>query len=142
MTKEELIKIFSAYLPYDLDVCTSYGSPKLNNPKKMFGADIDRIKRNKNLSFIMKPILYDLSYLTKEIEHNGEFFEPMEKMHKDWDCEAEIQFLYALSDDWASAEDKLQFAPYSIFQKLLAWHFNVFGLEENEFINKANLKPE
>lgn len=82
MTKEELIKVFSAYLPYDLEVCTSYGSPKLNNPKMMCGADIDRIKRNKTAIFVMKPILLPLEYLTKEIEHEGKQVIPIVEILK------------------------------------------------------------
>lgn len=148
LTQQELIRVFSAYLPYDLKIQTGNLSALNIKTHNMYG--IVRKKEvisiinhsNTHIGFIeyCKPILWDLSMLTNEIEHEGEFFEPMEKLRKEWDCEAELQFLDALADDWASAEDKLQFAPYSVFQRLLEWHFNIFGLYESQYINKATLK--
>jgi hypothetical protein len=65
-----------------------------------------------------KPILRPLSQLIKEIEHNGEKFVPMD----------------VLCDDFRET-DLLHFNPndifnqsYNLIQKLLEWHFDVFGL--------------
>ena len=82
-----------------------------------------------------KPILRDLSDLTKEIEHNGERFYPFRKLLTERDCDAEYDFIAALEDDYASMDEKIRFAPYSIFSKLLEWHFNVFNLPEHLFID-------
>lgn len=77
MTKEEKIRIYSAYMPYGLLICTSYNNGKSwNKPKKMLGADLDRLRTLVKY----KPVIYDLSYLTKEIEHEGETFVPMIKL--------------------------------------------------------------
>lgn len=72
-----------------------------------------------------KIILRDFSFLTKEITHKGEKFVPIEKLYKERDCDAEYDFLYDLEDDWASADEKIVFAPYSIIEKLLSWHFHL-----------------
>ena len=77
-----------------------------------------------------KPLLRPLSDLTKEIEHGGEKFVPIEWLLDNRDVDAEYDFISALEDDWASAEDKMIFAPFSIAQKLFEWHFDVFGLIE------------
>ena len=141
MTKEELLRVYSAYLPYRLHVQSQQTGTiyQLNTFSDMRGQGVENRDIESVLNGNFKPLLWDLSYLTKEIEHDGEVFEPMDRMYKEWDCEAEVQFLSALSDDWASADEKLQFAPYSIMQKLLSWHFNVFNLPEDQFINKATL---
>jgi hypothetical protein len=55
-------------------------------------------------------ICHPLSGLTKEIEHNGERFVPIE-----------ITGII----DWEYGYEKL---PYWLIQKLFEWHFDVFGL--------------
>lgn len=213
MTKEEQLKIYSAYLPYGLKICTSYGNGKWNNPKKLTGADIDRIStRSSNVQY--KPILYDLSYLTKEIEHEGERFVPLkvlgEFIFKEWfnrvfnwplnDEEVKmfnitpwdtgkafgVEFYYPdierddfetlsgivlkqhnfnLNKEWVNDRGCLtlgfagklnpihhvtfygyphyhSWLPFSIehYSYLTKLHFNVFSLDESEYINKATLK--
>lgn len=73
-----------------------------------------------------KPILRPLSDLTKEIEVNDEKFVPAGKMithgfhNQFWyDLEKfDYRYLYAMD-----------------LEKLISWHFNVFNLPENLFIN-------
>ena len=74
MDKLEL-KDIAPYLPYDIKVCTSYGNNTLNKPKKLLGADIDRLRTSK--SYSIYPLLRPMSDLIKEITHNGETFVPM-----------------------------------------------------------------
>ena len=68
------------------------------------------------------------SDITKEIEHNGERFVPIERILSERKCDAEYNFMKAIEDDWASAESKFEFAPYSIIKKLHSWHFDTQGL--------------
>lgn len=77
----------------------------------------------------IRPICYRLSDLDKEIEHNGERFVPIERILKERDCDAEYEFIEAIEDDWASIDEKVVFAPFSIMQKLFEWHFWPFGDE-------------
>jgi hypothetical protein len=72
--------------------------------------------------------LRPLSDLTREITHNGETFEPMQRLVDEMECDAEWSFIKAIEDDWASAQGKMRFAPMSIASKLLSWHFDTFGL--------------
>ncbi|WP_336704423.1 hypothetical protein [Chryseobacterium indologenes] len=143
MNKEELLKIYSAYLPYDLKIGfdgedyehsfvgleNSNEGVMLISPFGDFGrADIEKCK----------PILYDLSYLTKEIEHEGETFVPIKRIYEingwEWDNEEgnEIDEIGICSD--------LNILTYATAQLLLSWHFNIFSLTEDQFINKATLK--
>lgn len=70
-----------------------------------------------------KPILRPLSDLTKEIEHNGERFVPLYYLAgKYGDNIGEWVYLFK-----RNVQD-LDDAPYKAFQKLLSWHFDVFGL--------------
>lgn len=74
----------------------------------------------------VKPILRPLSDLTKEIEVNGEKFAPFKWfnfINSDIDFETQI---LALSSDFRWLES----TNYGIIEKLLEWHFDVFGLIE------------
>ena len=85
-----------------------------------------------------KPLLRSLDSLTKPITVKGynddKEFVPIEELLKTRYCDVEFDFIEAIEDDWASADTKMEFAPFSIFKKLLSWHFNIFGLEETEYI--------
>jgi len=63
--------------------------------------------------------LRPLSQLSKEIEHNGDRFVPIEK----------IKEMYP-SDTFSSTSNAAQWS-YRIVEKLLSWHFDLFGLLEN-----------
>lgn len=85
----------------------------------------------------IKSILHPLSDLTKEIEHNGEKFVPIEK----WDD------IYGVNDDFLMEViinlpdiDVLNY-PYYLVNQLFEWHFDVFGLiPEGLAVNINTLK--
>lgn len=145
MTKEELIKIYSAYLPYNL---------KLHHESHFKGNKIIEFWGLKNCSDYpiseycdgtrygrtfqeVKPILYDLSYLTKEIEHNGERFIPLHKILEVYNFDlSKMDEEYILSFKESLIEVDMSF---KTAQMLLEWHFNVFNIPEGDYINKATL---
>jgi hypothetical protein len=75
----------------------------------------------------MKPILRQLSDLTKEIEANGEKFVPSEKLAVHL---FDFDFL-----DMVINRKNTKGIPFWVVQKLFEWHFNVFNLPENLFID-------
>lgn len=88
-----------------------------------------------------KPILRPLSDLTKEIEHEGEKFDVEEMLNDMWGgCETFYSFKgVELSEDTYTTPDakhqkkvypNTRCYPYYIFETLLKWHFDVFGLIE------------
>ncbi|ROI05475.1 hypothetical protein EGI16_03555 [Chryseobacterium sp. G0240] len=131
MNKEELLKIYSAYLPYGLKIGFdgedhehSFVGLELSNEGVMlispygdFGrADIEKCK----------PILYDLSYLTRD------------EFNFIWENEVDTDSLeQAISLD-AESFLTCKFS-YSFWTELFKNHFNVFQLPEGEYINKATL---
>lgn len=108
------------------------------------------------------PILRPLSDLTKEIEHNGEKFVPMKKLKtggtnndsvytvEDWNgtnyvcCDSEnheLRFSEKTGFDRRYNYETRQIYAYDLFQKLLEWHFDVFGLiEKGEAIDINKLE--
>jgi hypothetical protein len=99
----------------------------------------------------IKPILRSLSDLTTEIEHKGEKFVPMEELlkikHKKWfDSHLDSRYSEITSEDvpaYAKAyfsfmatlevrifKGSIHNEEYWIVQKLLEWHFDIFGLRE------------
>lgn len=77
----------------------------------------------------MKPIMYDMSDIDKEITHNGETFVPLAKLNgysnDDWDDVSRGVLL----EIWESNEIDMQ-----TFLQLIEWNFNCFGIENT--INK------
>lgn len=65
----------------------------------------------------LKPILRPLSDLTKEIEHNGEKFVPVDRL--EWN-----------SYDHIIKKGMCDNVGYQYMIKLFEWHFDVFGLIE------------
>lgn len=82
-----------------------------------------------------KPILYPLSYLTKEITHNGETFVPYKKLG--WEYYGkELGTLYDFGDchkEIIDFKDGLHDA-----LKLVEWHFNLMD-ESEEFVDVTTL---
>lgn len=162
MNKEELIKVFSSYLPYKLKV--KIGSEDFYD---LVGVDltdqglhvINKWGFGKAMPENSKPVLYDLSYLTKEIEHGGKKFIPMHILKNGGTDLNEYRFLewkgYSVIDNeqhetcycpktmsfyqFYMGDNRMCTDQYEKFQLLLKWHFNVFNLPETEFINKATL---
>ena len=92
----------------------------------------------------VKLILRPLSDLTKEIEHNGEKFVPIIELFKiewpnhakayfwDWDFEI-VQNWVKVSNTGTAKSTTVNLQQISknefwLIQKLLSWHFDVFGL--------------
>lgn len=120
-SKEELLKIYSAYLPYELIVRQKFGR---YSPTKEDVLEIDDLKTF-SMHRIFRPHLYSMDMLTKEIEHKGERFIPAEKLG--WVGEVMIGYV------------NFDMLVVSEYNDLLEWHFNVFGLDESEYIKKEAL---
>lgn len=168
-TKEELLKIYSAYLPYGLEFQLQYDRKedfewqdfaedlsifeKATKWKLCGYADSDLniplgdgefsgfLWRN-NFTYVcfhygLKPILYSMDMITKEIEHNGE---KIILLHK-------ILESYCFDLSKMEEEEILSYAEslievdmsYSTAQILLEHHFNIFKLSEGEYIKKELL---
>lgn len=120
------IKHLAPYLPYKLRVSSLH---TLNAEAGI--ANINHIVKVVNEGKKQyRPVLRPLLDLNKEIEVNGEKFVPIEWLLENREVDAEFDFISALEDDWACAEDKIIFAPLSIAQKLYEWHFDIHGLIE------------
>ena len=76
-----------------------------------------------DLSKYFKLILHPLSKLTKEIEHDGERFVPMNRLSN--------QFQRWLVSGVTYSEI-IKNMSYSDAQNLFKWHFDVFGLINNK----------
>ena len=161
--KEITLKEWSAYLPYSLKV----KDEETTEVFEVAGINPDGILIHDNIdgsveeysSTILKPILRDLSDLTKEIEHNGEKFVPIKRITKEYyDKDNETIFddenKYKIisnkycypSNGTKTSHWWLQYKPsiisfdsqdnesclmqYQLLQKLFEWHFNVFQIPD------------
>lgn len=126
--KEELLKIYSAYLPYGLQI-TEGNSQRTLTGIKLWADDNLCINYDYSIYSALgnfKPILYSMEMLTQEIEHKGEMFIPKKRLGFN---ENDILCLKA----WGEYSGRLL---HKDFEQLVEWHFNVFGLEESEYIKK------
>lgn len=133
-TKEELLKIYSAYLPYEIDFRFCHGWSE--TIMRLHSVCFDKEVVNDNVYLQPKniePILYSMDMLTKEIEHKGERIIPNEYINSKCDK-------YFTPHDWDAVifinSENIGSVPHVLVQQLLEWHFNVFGLDESEFIKK------
>lgn len=134
------IKHLVPYLPYDLKVCAMGELADSDKPKvfEMVGLDnkfveFHEIGRTITEQYIYSdifPILRPLSDLTKEIEVNGEKFVPIYY----WDDTNRKDILYQCSTDYKYCE----YLEWFIIEKLFEWHFDVFGLLENNLAIDIN----
>ncbi len=130
--KQLTINEVTPYLPYELKVLTNSGIEKVLSTVGVSNVtleyDFDIYSYDK-----FKPILRNLSDLTKEIEHNRERFVPIERLKenlsRDW-CDSFDEYLDFIHDACYSSNAILQ-GSYKIIQKLLEWHFDIFSLIEN-----------
>ena len=122
--KEITLKEWSAYLPYGL-ICEVKDQGRIEIDT-LFG-----VYDNKGLVFhniveshqgfeSVKPILYDLSWLTREITHEGETFIPLYKLQK-----IDKAFVLTFIETFGYEELKVE-----VFELLLEWRFNVFSLPD------------
>lgn len=136
------LKHLAPYLPYGLKI-------QWDDTKDIYGISFGETNYNDNLYsletlvFTMegkdvlgwKPILRPLSDLTKEIEHDGEKFVPVDwiemnlrkgiDIYKPLNPEFPIEITITTND--YSHEVEL-YDGYLIMQKLISWHFDVFNL--------------
>lgn len=135
---KQQLKHLAPYLPFaikvyifdDIDSEKKYLQKYPNGPsrREVTIENFDRLLFGEKY----KPILHPLSDLTREIEHNGEKFVPNKK----------IQWLFDEYFDYSEyiLNGKLCF---NKMEKLLEWHFDIFGLIEQKLaidINTLNEK--
>lgn len=160
-TQEELLKIYCAYLPYNLEV-EIIENPLKGNIETLNGIPYSGVVHLDNSGMFgftkrefsqVKPILYSMDMLTKEITHKGETFVPIVKLLQiafpnQKGRYAETEFEEGYPKAWFRVDAGKDFKIYPndllnerfwVVQKLLEWHFNVFNLSENEYIKKENL---
>ena len=137
------VKHLAPYLPYGLKVlhCTDKDFPK----KEALLTISDYNWLIKQSYF--KPMLRPLSDLTKEIEHNGEKFIPINELEKgengsiyslfssDGNNTQTITITYKMMGDtftdYIINRNSIENTDYKYVQKLFEWKFDVFSLIEN-----------
>jgi len=114
MENELTINELAPYLPYGISYIDKSGY-------------IEKLSLTTLLYFFhnqneLKLLLYHLSYLTKEIEVNGERFVPINEIHTLCDCD----------NDMKASKQEVEWidAPYWMCQYFFKHHFDVFGLIE------------
>jgi hypothetical protein len=138
------LEYFSAYLPYSVGVKTIERKKttlsgvnfidqaiEINWMRKYNGCSGEILsfydgkqRGHKNYIDYCKLILRPFSDLTKEIEHNGEKFVPVEKLEE----------LYGQTLDMNEVNRLIQpitCEPYILIRQLFEWHFDVFNLIGN-----------
>lgn len=137
MTNQELLQIYSAYLPYGVKVMfegeelehSLVGLDTTSTPLKLISSYGDYGQASFEFS---KLVLRPLSDLTKEIEHNGEKFVPLIKMGLPNKTSVYNDITYVI---------KKGHTPYIEMQKLLEWHFDVFStIDQKLAINLNEVK--
>ena len=93
-----------------------------------------------------KLILRPLSDLTKEIEHKGEGFVPIEKIKESF-IEGTEDALYLSLEAIEYFIDKgdfsrIEYLPFILIQKLIEWHFDITGLIDKGEAIDVNSLPE
>ena len=105
-------------------------------PISFFSNPDGSFKKQDHLKLILRP----LSDLTKEIEHNGVKFVPIEMLkeireskHKTMSKQVLFFILARLSNPDLPIDYKIKSCHYWIVEKLIEWHFDIFGLIEKGF---------
>lgn len=142
------LKHLAPYLPYGLKLAKSDNKPF--NIEVMTGLNSGVVMINHdtlgwNDFEDIKPILRNLSDLTKEIYHNGKTFKPsfiLTKVFKVAD-EYLIQLAFlSISNNKKELNDFIAFCPNIILQYLHEWHFDTEGLIEEELAVDLNTLKE
>ena len=145
------LKHLAAYLPYGLEIYDNVHKFSFNLSEKWanelpiefqptFGKNI---LTQVLLDDTLKPCLRQLSNLTKEIEHNGEKFVPIDTIGEKVNDFCDLDFVTDWSDrggnfleyldEFIQRKDNhhhLDFLPFGFIQKLLEWKFDIFSLIE------------
>lgn len=121
------LKHLAPYLPYELKMCCPNSNIKIQvlKPFDIGGYMLDFLNTSTR-----KPILRPLSDLTKEIEHNGEIFIPIDYLKNNYsgfyfDSNPELLIKSNNTNLYISLQWSVEF-----YNKLLEWHFDVFSLIE------------
>lgn len=135
------LKHLSAYLPYDVKVY-DIGTKKIfSTPLNL--KTIEYLVENITKDSLLKLVLRPLSDLTKEIEVNGKKFVPADILNEydnggiAFECDTNGYGEWYMAFFYADGLDSFSFSNFEIIrEKLLEWHFDVFGLiEQNLAIN-------
>lgn len=157
MGKKIKMEELCPYLPYRLKIQTAYGLHVMNS-------EVDRFSDDPNISIRAvinnpdqyKPVLRNLSDLTKEIEHNGEKFVPILRIFHEagiihnfesfeFITDKALDFRpckYGVKDNelsfWYEPEYQLfmyegdeeipALHQYTLHTKLFEYHFDIFGI--------------
>lgn len=129
------LKHIAPYLPYGLNTVNFNTNGLLDKPllSKVIPANIlGFIDGSTESQILLRP----LSDLTKEIEVNGEKFVPIDWFEIGDDENDSLEYdngniklirsLESLSKD--SFANDVNYFPFGVVEKLLEWHFDVFGL--------------
>lgn len=153
MTNNNLQKTLCNGMMYGL----KFKSRLLDEPQAITGINIDH---KVNLIDVysgsedfhgeaIKPYLFDLTDLTKEIEFRGQRFVPLERLFIPEDHDMQIRFIrndrilefythYTGSEEYENHYelylDEWWGWEFWIIDKLTEWHFNVFELSKDQFI--------
>lgn len=138
------LKELAPYLPFELKVIWCDGKIDTINPLL---SERNNVENEVSLQLALfafekehidlKPILYPLDYLTKPITHNGETFVPIEKLKNIYNSYPDsyieklhfIDFENTVTLFGLEEDDSYEVAmPYSIYEKLFEWRFDVFKL--------------
>lgn len=152
-TKEELLKVYSSYLPYELRLQYENGDNVNLVGVNTKGLQIESEYTHYGYVDIriedIKPILHSMDYLTKEIEYEGERFIAglmlVDPDRQEWDkmiCETYkpfpklpteyIRVMHeSLGEIISINPNNVSHLPYNIFIKLLEMNFNVFNLSDS-----------
>ena len=85
-------------------------------------------------SDVQLAILHPLSDLTKEIDHNGEKFVPIEKLR---------DMGFYIGEDWIIENfSNITNSAFEFVLKLIEWHFDIAGLIEKGEAIDVNTLPE
>lgn len=91
----------------------------------------------------MQPILRPLSDLTKEIEHNGERFVPIEKLQEIYNKRLRFDedgFYYHVDQSCVrkGGDEAFPFNQLEAYQYLYKWHFDLHNLIDNNLAISIN----
>jgi len=120
------LKHLAPYLPYGLKIYACQNEYVLELEEEM---DNETISVRETIENNHKPILFPISDLTKEICINGLFFCPIKCLLEDVGFDVS-EFNNSNFNIKTDTFTDLDISSFNDVQKLLEWHFDVFGLIE------------
>lgn len=134
MSKSIPLKEIVGFLPYGLQMQLKGNYPIKEGEDNIIEdyqiLDIKRIERAlRDANF--KPLVRPLSYLTKEISHNGETFVPLKYLHQEvFNCEwPEFEIDFQTLDIMVNCPEEFYISFQDIqlmLEKLHEWHFDIY----------------